>query len=68
MSRRAQPYRVGNPLRLPGGALEAMLRGRTLHGTNPADVMRMAQKLTGSKHPPLRLSRPPRATRPPRSR
>lgn len=67
MSRSAQPYKRGSALRLPGGALSAMLKGRSASGWNPKDIERAVQQLT-SAAPGSRTSRPPRATRPPRSR
>jgi hypothetical protein len=41
-SRRSQPYRKTAD-RAPGGALSAMLAGRTAFGQNPADATRAAQ-------------------------
>jgi hypothetical protein len=41
---RAQPYRKRRP-RQPGPTLEAMLRGRSMFGPNPADWRRERDKL-----------------------
>lgn len=61
MARTTQPYRKGSAIRNPGPALQAMLRGRSLHGTNPAD-QRRALMLKKAK----RKTRPSRPARPPR--
>lgn len=39
-TRRTQPYRRRSPHRRHGAALDAMLRGRTAYGKNPADRRR----------------------------
>lgn len=36
----SQPYQRGMPTWQPGGALAAMMAGRTLYGGNPMDVYR----------------------------
>jgi hypothetical protein len=69
VSRRAQPYRKGSNLRVPGAALTAMRRGRTAAGYNPADLQRNVQMLMragkGGKRP-QRPTRPQRPARPSR--
>ena len=47
-TRRSQPYRKGRP-RPAGRALGNMQRGRTVYGTNPKDVERLAQKRLARK-------------------
>jgi hypothetical protein len=66
MSRRAQPYRKGNPLRVPGAALTAMTRGRSASGWNPKDLERNMQMLSKASKRPGRPARPPRPKRPAR--
>jgi hypothetical protein len=66
VSRRAQPYRKGSPLRTPGMALSAMLKGRTASGHNPKDLERNVQMLMRAKKSPKRPARPARPPRPPR--
>jgi hypothetical protein len=41
---RAQPHRRGSPMRQPGPALTAMLKGGPLFLPNPMDAKRKAQK------------------------
>lgn len=65
-TRRTQPYRVGP--RMPGPALDAMLKGRTAHGMNVADVKRAgflvdAAKRANGRKRPARPQRPPRPAR-----
>jgi hypothetical protein len=43
-----QPYRRGKP-RQPGAALDAMRRGRTAFGHNPADARRAMHKAARRK-------------------
>jgi hypothetical protein len=65
--RRSQPYRKGP--RMPGQALNAMLKGRTSSGYNPKDLERNVQKLVSagrSRKRPERPARPERPQRPPR--
>ena len=62
-----QPFRKG--ARQPGPALDAMRRGRTASGLNPADVTRatqMLRKLSAQKSRPDRPARPDRPKRPSR--
>jgi hypothetical protein len=66
MSRRAQPYRKGSPLRQPGAALNAMLKGRTAAGFNPKDLERNMQTLQRAAKAPKRPARPARPPRPDR--
>ena len=68
MSRAAQPYRTGSPLKATGPALTAMRRGRTASGYNPADLQRNVQMLqrAGKRKAPKRPARPKRPPRPPR--
>lgn len=66
MSRRAQPYRTGSPLRKPGAALDAMLKGRTAAGFNPKDLERNAQMIQRVAKAPKRPPRPARPARPQR--
>jgi hypothetical protein len=47
-TRRTQPYRRGLA-RPPGGALTAMVMGRTLYGQNPQDVNRATAKMARNK-------------------
>lgn len=39
-----QPYTVAGG-QAPGPALDAMMRGRTLYGVNPQDVVRQSQSM-----------------------
>jgi hypothetical protein len=61
----AQPYRSGKG-RMPGLALNAMRRGRTAGGVNPADITRGAQRLMREAKARKRPPRPARPPRPPR--
>lgn len=61
-TRATQPYRRG--ARAPSAALNAMLRGRTLTGFNPADVQRAAFLVAAGTR--KRTKRAPRSPRPPR--
>jgi hypothetical protein len=44
-TRRAQPYRRGSSTRKPGGALSAMVAGRSKFLANPMDVRRRTMRL-----------------------
>ena len=64
-TRKTQPYRQGP--RSPGQALNAMTRGRTAGGMNPADVKRAGFLIAAGKQAQSgRVARPKRAPRPPR--
>jgi hypothetical protein len=51
---------------MPGLALNAMRRGRTAGGVNPADITRGAQRLMREAKARKRPPRPARPPRPPR--
>jgi len=48
-SRRAQPYRKGNPFRRQGAAFKAMHRGADAFGRNPIDSKRALAKMRRKK-------------------
>lgn len=67
-TRKTQPYRKLGVPRLPGQALQNMLRGRTMTGTNPMDIQRGVQRLAraAASSRRKRPGRPARPTRTPR--
>jgi hypothetical protein len=60
-TRATQPYRQGP--RMPGAALNAMLKGHTAGGYNPADAKRAGYLIAAGKKMAGRPSRKPRTQR-----